>query len=83
MNVPLTNAGNFKRYVDNPILGSNLMRFDFRYGDGLLPLDVSGRLAVETLLPTSVGKSIDTERTIIDALEIPLHFHKSPLRQIL
>ena len=80
MNVPLTNAGNFKRYVDNPILGSNLMRFDFRYGDGLLPLDVSGRLAVETLLPTSVGKSIDTERTIIDALEKPLD--SSPFSQI-
>jgi len=72
MNVPLANAGNFKRYVDNPILGSKLMRFDLRYGDGSLPLDISGRIPFETLSPISVEDSIDTERTIMNALENPV-----------
>lgn len=71
MNVPLSNAGNFKRYVDNPIRGSKLMRFDFRYGDGSLPVDISGRLQVTTLLPRSVENRIDTHRAIIDRLENP------------
>ena len=48
------------------------MRFDLRYGDGLLPLDISGRSPVETLLPISVESSNDTDRTIIEALEKPL-----------
>lgn len=72
MNIPLLIAGNFKRYADNPILGSKLMRFDLQYGAGLLPLDLSGRLPVDTLLPKSVEDSVVSEGTIIDALEKPL-----------
>ncbi len=48
------------------------MRFDLRYGAGSLPLDISRRIPFETLLPISVEDSIDTERTIMNALENPI-----------
>ncbi|MHA1862896.1 MAG: hypothetical protein ACTSWA_03930 [Candidatus Thorarchaeota archaeon] len=44
------------------------MRFDLRYGDGSLPLELSGRLTVDTLLPRAVEDRIDIKRTIVEAL---------------
>lgn len=51
-----------------------------RYGDGSLPLELSGRLTVDTLLPRTVEDCIDIERTIVEALEKPID--SSPFSQI-
>ncbi|MGY5880312.1 MAG: lactate racemase domain-containing protein [Candidatus Thorarchaeota archaeon] len=48
------------------------MRFDLRYGAESLPLEISGRLPVDSLVPITVEESIDANRAIIDALEKPL-----------
>lgn len=56
------------------------MRFDLRYGDGSLPLELSGRLTVDTLLPRTVEDCIDIKRTIVEALEKPID--SSPFSQI-
>jgi len=56
------------------------MRFDLRYGDGSLPLELSGRLTVDTLLPRAVEDRIDIKRTIVAALEKPID--SSPFSQI-
>jgi len=56
------------------------MRFDLRYGDGSLPLELSGRLTVDTLLPRTVENLIDIKRTIVEVLEKPID--SSPFSQI-
>ena len=50
------------------------MRFDLRYGDGSLPLELSGRLTVDTLLPRTVEDQdhIGIKRTIVESLEKPI-----------
>ncbi len=50
------------------------MRFDLRYGDGSLPLELSGRLTVDTLLPRTVEYQdhIGIKRTIVESLEKPI-----------
>lgn len=56
------------------------MRFDLRYGDGSLPVEIPGRLTVDTMLPRTAEDVIDTERTIVEALEKPLD--SAPFSQI-
>ncbi|MHA1613571.1 MAG: lactate racemase domain-containing protein [Candidatus Thorarchaeota archaeon] len=56
------------------------MRFDLRYGDGSLPLELSGRLTVDTLLPRTVEGHIDDKHTIVESLEKPID--SSPFSQI-
>ncbi len=56
------------------------MRFDLCYGDGSLPLELSGRLTVDTLLPRTVEDCIDNKPTIVEALEKPTD--SSPFSQI-
>ncbi|MGY5870945.1 MAG: lactate racemase domain-containing protein [Candidatus Thorarchaeota archaeon] len=48
------------------------MRFDLRYGAGFLPLEITGRLTVDTLRPTVTEVPIDVERSIIESLERPI-----------
>ncbi len=56
------------------------MRFDLRYGAGSLPLEITDRLIVDTMLPTTVENCIDTKRIILEALEKPID--SNPLSQI-
>jgi len=56
------------------------MRFDLRYGDGSLPLELSGRLTVDTLLPRIVEGHFDNKHTIVKSLEKPIG--SSPFSQI-
>ena len=81
MNVPLQSAGNFKRNVTNAKLGLPLMRFDLRYGDGSLRLELPDRLEVDHLEPTTTDDGIDLERSIIQSLENPID--SKPLSQII
>ena len=56
------------------------MRFDLRYGTGFLPLEIAGRLTVDTLFPKTVDHIIDTKKTIVEALEKPID--SAPFSQI-
>ncbi|MFW9843732.1 MAG: lactate racemase domain-containing protein [Candidatus Thorarchaeota archaeon] len=49
------------------------MRFDVRYGEGSLPLEIPERLPIDTLVPITIEESINTEQLVADALEKPLN----------
>ncbi|TFG30532.1 DUF2088 domain-containing protein [Candidatus Thorarchaeota archaeon] len=48
------------------------MRFDLQYGAGILPLEVSGRLQVDNILPTLTEEKIGIERNIVESLQEPI-----------
>jgi len=56
------------------------MRFDLRYGAGSLPLEIAGRLPVDTMLPKTVEEIIDTKYRVVEALEKPID--SAPFSQI-
>ena len=42
------------------------------YGAGILPLEVSGRLQADTILPISIEEKVDIERNIVEVLDRPI-----------